>query len=336
MTVRHVVHAIRSDGFAGVERYVCDVGTELDRRGWAVTVVGGDPDRMRRELPSGAHHVRAASTPAVLAALLKVRQVGVLHAHMTAAEIACVLAGAPTRTPVVSTRHFASRRGRSVSGRVAGPVVRRRLARQVAISDFVAASVGEPTTVISNGVRDAAAAPLDTPVVLVLQRLGQEKQTAVAVRAWATSSARLNGWRLRIAGRGPERVALERLVADLGVTDSVTFVGFVDDAGAEMDACSLFLATAPAEPFGLAVVEAMARGLPVVAAGGGAHLETVAAAGSLFLPGDVAACAAALDAVVADAGIRRCMGSAAQDRQRTEFSLVKHVDRIEALYAGLR
>ena len=45
-----VVQVVRSDAFAGVERYLCQVANGLDSRGHHLTVIGGDPDRMRAEL----------------------------------------------------------------------------------------------------------------------------------------------------------------------------------------------------------------------------------------------------------------------------------------------
>ncbi len=67
----HVVHAVRSDAFAGVERYVATVAAELASRGHRVTVIGGDPPSMQTAI--GAGHdvtvVAAATTGAVARAL---------------------------------------------------------------------------------------------------------------------------------------------------------------------------------------------------------------------------------------------------------------------------
>ena len=46
-----VAHVVVTDAFAGVERYVCQVAEELDRRGHRLSAIGGDPVRMRSELP---------------------------------------------------------------------------------------------------------------------------------------------------------------------------------------------------------------------------------------------------------------------------------------------
>ena len=58
-----VVQVVRSDAFAGVERYICQVANELVRRGHHVVAIGGDPGRMRTELRPKVAHVRPPRWP---------------------------------------------------------------------------------------------------------------------------------------------------------------------------------------------------------------------------------------------------------------------------------
>ena len=332
----HVVHLVCTDAFAGVERYVCDVSTELHARGWRVTVLGGEPAQMVRALGPAAEHRPVASLRAGLRALNAIGDADVLHVHMTEAEVAALLAVRAWRVPAVSTRHFAQPRGSSRAARVSTPLLRRRLAHQFAISRFVASTVGEPTTLLPNGVRDAPAGAPTERVVVMMQRLEAEKQTEVGLQAWAASGLADEGWRLKVAGRGAEAAALQERARALGIGTSVDFLGFVADTGPLLHEAAIFLATAPAEPFGLALVEAMARAVPVVAAGGGAHLETVGTAGELFEPGNAGACAAALTTLARDEQLRRRRGADAQARQRSEVSVPRHVDRLVQFYEGAR
>jgi glycosyltransferase involved in cell wall biosynthesis len=297
-------------------------------------VLGGEPAAMARALGTAVEHRAVSSLADGARQLARYRSAGLLRVHMTEAELAALAALPAWRVPCVSTRHFAQPRGSSKAVRLATPLLRRRLARQLAISEFVAQTVGEPTSLLPNGVRDAEAGSPQGGVVLMMQRLEAEKQTDVGLRAWAASGLADEGWRLRVAGRGAQAETLRRRAGELGIEKSVGFLGFVTDTPALLAEADVFLATAPAEPFGLSLVEAMARAVPIVAAGGGAHLETVADAGELFPPGDVTACAAALVRLAHDADLRRRRGRDAQARQRGSFSLGSHVDRLVQFYEG--
>jgi len=209
--------------------------------------------------------------------LVRLDRSAIVHAHMTAAETASAASHVVRRFPLVVTRHFAARRGSSTLGRLVAPFIRRTMNEQIAISDFVARAIGEPAVTIRNAVPDSEEAFDRERTVLLVQRLETEKHTADALHAWAATTLPSEGWRLQIAGGGSRRDALVSLSRELGVDASVDFLGVRGDVGLLMQRASILVATAPAEPFGLSVVEAMACGLPVIAALGGAHLETVGA-----------------------------------------------------------
>ncbi len=166
----------------------------------------------------------------------------------------------------------------------------------------------------------------------MLQRLEPEKMPDVGLRAWSLSGLGDHGWRLVIAGSGSVGFDLTTLAEVLGLSESVELAGHVRDTDALLAGASIFLATAPEEPFGLSVVEAMAHGVPIVAAAGGGHLETVGDVGALFPPGDATAAAALLRELAGSAERRRTMGRALRARQQERFSLFRHVDRLERLY----
>src|SRR5688500_1890947 len=119
-----VAHVVVTDEFAGVERYLTYVAPALARLGAEVVVVGGDPVRMADVLGStGVQHIPAPRVADAIAALRRLRPT-LIHTHMTAAEAAAV--ASVQRVPIVSTRHFASKRGSSLLGRGAAPVLRKR------------------------------------------------------------------------------------------------------------------------------------------------------------------------------------------------------------------
>ncbi len=330
-----VLHAVRSDGFAGVERYVASVSSALAQLGHDVVTIGGDTAAMEATLADApVRHVPASATLDVARALVRHgRGADVVHVHMTAAELAAVLVWPVVHAPVVATRHFARPRGSSIRGRAGRPLIRARLAAQLAISQFVSESIAEPNEIVRNGVGEDARVDPTGKVVLVAQRLEPEKHTSDALDAWAAASIAPEGWRLWIAGDGSERARLERTV-ERRTLEGVRFLGRRDDMASLRRQSGMLLAPAPAEPFGLSVAEAMASGLPVVAAGAGGHLETVGAVCPqlLFRPGDARSTGALLRQLAGDLELRRRLGGTLRDFQRCELSLARHVEELVGVY----
>jgi glycosyltransferase involved in cell wall biosynthesis len=330
-----IVHVVRSDAFAGVERYVCEVANRLQQRGHDLLVVGGEPQRMRRELVPDIAWSPGASVAAAAFSLSRGGLQDVVHVHMTAAETAGVLARPVHGAALVTTRHFAGARGSSPIARLVGQGISAALSSQISISEFVAESIDEPSTVLRNAVAAAPQAALRSKTAVMMQRLEPEKAPDVAIRAWAASSLPEHGWTLRIAGRGQLESEIRTLIRDLGVQSSAEVLGQVTGTEELLAEASVLIAPAPAEPFGLSVVEAMAHGVPVVGAAGGAHLETIGTKDLLFQPGDVRGCAALLDRLGRDEDERRRLGVLLRDRQRQFFELEGHVDALCLLYEGV-
>jgi glycosyltransferase involved in cell wall biosynthesis len=329
-----VTHVVATKSFAGVERYITYVALHLAMAGVRVTVIGGDPSSMTAALRGTDVRWRPRSEGAGALAAARRGEAEILHPHMTHAELACALATIGSRVPIVATRHFAQPRGRTAAGRLVGRRVGRHIDRQVAISQFVADNIDGPSVVIPNAVPRADEGAHSDRVVLVAQRLEVEKDTETALRAWRVSRLGEDGWRMVVAGRGARRADLERLSRQLGIEGSVEFRGFVNDLPALMADAALLFATAPAEPFGLAVVEAMACGLPVLAAAGGGHLETVGAVApqSLFPVEDAGAAGQALRVLATDEERRRAEGQALRAHQQIQLGIERHIDRLLAVY----
>ncbi len=337
MTGLHVLHVVCGEGFAGVERYVCTLAPVLARAGLAVTVVGGQPEAMRRELhATGVAWLPGGSLAAAARSIAQARRPDVINAHMTEAELVATVVGALRRVPVVSTQHFGAARGSGRASRLAVAWADRRLAAQIAISAYVASRTGTSTGVVRSGVGPPSPQPEGErePAVLVAQRLEAEKGSDVAVRAWAAAAARTRGWRLWVVGSGREADALSALARRLGVADTVDFLGYRSDVRELMGRASVLLATTPVEGLGLSVLEAMAAGLPVVATGSGGHLETVGGVpdAALFPPGDAATAARLLDELVADPGRRHAYGADLRRRQRHAFTVERQARELTDVY----
>lgn len=330
-----VVHIVTTANFAGVERYVCDVARETARRGWEVAVVGGHRERMSAALGDSVRWLPGASTLSAIGSTLRVGGGDVCHAHMTIAETVAV---ATRRNPIVSTRHFAAPRGATRAGRTIAPWVASHITRELAMSEFVARNLERPPdAVVAGGVPPSPCLWRNTNrVVLVLQRLEREKETLTALQAWKRSGLADDGWSMRVAGEGSERRFLETWAEREGLL-GVTFVGWTADVRAELERAGILLATAPAEPFGLGVVEAMAVGVPVAASAAGGHLETVGLLphASLFPPGDGEAAGRVLRSLLPEE--TRARASSDERRLVAErFTIEAHVDRLLTEYEAAR
>ena len=336
--MRRVVHVVVSNGFAGTEQYVCQAALAAAGRGWTSTVVGGNKAKMQARLGSDVRWLRGDTVAQALASLYGVGPVEVVHAHMTAAEIVTAALRRRNGGTFVCTRHFAARRGSSPLARALSPHLNRALHRQVAISHFVAERLDTPPDVVlHHGLRPQARP--DRPSerrVLLLQRLEPEKDTGTALHAWARSGLGEAGWSLRLAGQGQERAALESLAQRLFITASTHFLGFVDDPQEELARADILIATAPAEPFGLSVLEAMSLGTPVLAAAAGGHLETVgrASGACLFPPGDAEALSELLVQLAGDDARRAAYGAELQRVQRADFDHDDHMNRLLEVYGS--
>lgn len=328
-----ILHVVRSDAFAGVERHVANLAAGQSDAGHRVRVVGGDVAAMRsalqgRDVPVTAAATTAAALRAARSTTLVGRGPDVVHAHMTAAELAVTLVPSLRGVPVVATRHFARHRGSSTLARRVGGLVARRIDAQVAISEYVAARIDGPSTVVYPGVpvREVPTAQR-RPVVLVVQRLEAEKSTDVAVRAFAASGLAARGWSLQVAGDGSQRAPLQALAAELGVATSTTFLGARSDCAQLMDRASVLLAPCAIDGLGLSVLEAMSGGLCVVAAAAGGHLETAGRAegARLFAPGSPQHAGSLLTDVADAPAAARAHGLALRAVQRSRFTLEAQV-----------
>jgi len=101
----------------------------------------------------------------------------------------------------------------------------------------------------------------------------------------------------------------------------------------ELARAGILLAPAPADAFGLSVLEALAAGVPVVACAAGGHLETVGRlpGGTMFPPGDAEAAAAALRSLLPDP-VRTAMSEAGRRLVDRNFTISRHVDQLLLKY----
>ena len=136
-------------------------------------------------------------------------------------------------------------------------------------------------------------------------RLSPEKGHARLIEAFAEAFAGYRGTRLRLAGEGPMRGELERLCVERGIAGQVDFLGLLpsETVRSELLAADAFVLASDVETFGVAVIEALACGRPVIvtASGGPDHMVTPAN-GMVIPPRDPAALRDALIRMRQEAG----------------------------------
>lgn len=261
--------------------------------------VNGTPDaelRARFDLPEGAASVRWVLT------------------HMTQARNA-------SRALVPVSPWAAEELARSVAGLDGGPAA---------------------VHVIPNGIvlpsLEGSIPMRDRPLRLVsLGQLIPRKGYDVlldALHLWATDAQRPGPLPpVQIAGSGPLQATLQATAERLGVP--VRFLGSIDEVGPFLEEARLFVLPSREDNLPMALLEAMAHGLPVVATRVGGIPDAVGegpdAAGSLVAPGDAASLARALYPYVQDADLCEQVGKRARRRMEQGYSAV----HMAQAYAGL-
>jgi len=140
--------------------------------------------------------------------------------------------------------------------------------------------------------------------------------------------------RLVMVGDGPDRVEAEAFCREKGFTSEVRFTGKQLDIATVLECSDLFLLPSATESFGLAALEAMGHGVPVIASRVGGLPEVIrhGVDGYLEELGDVSAMACDALRLLKDEGLRRSMGQAARERALNTFAEGPIVDQYEALY----
>ena len=180
---------------------------------------------------------------------------------------------------------------------------------------------GPRAQVVYNGIdlssfTSAKPYPHPRPYILGIGRHVPQKGFDVLLQAFA--QAHQTSHDLLLAGNGPERPALERLAADLGLADRVRFVGRADRpiAVSLFAGCSFFVLPSRQEPQGIVNLEAMAAGKAVLASrvGGVPEIVQDGETGLLVSAEDAPALAKAIERLTDDAPLRQRLGAAGQER----------------------
>lgn len=183
------------------------------------------------------------------------------------------------------------------------------------------------------GLREQLGGGETRPLVLTPARLDAQKGHRVLFEAIAQVPDAV----FVLAGEGPEREPLEALAAQLGIDKRVRFLGRRDDVPQLLAACDVFALPSLYEGSSLAVLEAMAAGVPVVssAIGGTDELIDDGSSGLLVPPGDAEELAAALRRLLGDAGLRDALAAQARERVERDLTRERMAARVTGVYREL-
>lgn len=177
-------------------------------------------------------------------------------------------------------------------------------------------------------------------VIGTVSRLDEPKKgLTVMLRALADLAGRdgIPPWQWALVGDGPARDRLRSIAAESGLAGQVMFAGLRDDVASVLPVMDIFVCPSLYEGFGIAIVEAMAAGRPVIASDVGGIPEIVVHGdtGLLVPPGDAAALADAIATLLTRPDQARAMGARGLARVRERFSIEQAVQQHQQLYESL-
>jgi glycosyltransferase involved in cell wall biosynthesis len=293
-----------------------------------------------------------------LANLLRQQRVDVVHAHQYTPFFYALTARLLYRRPsilfmehgrsfpdyprpkrMVVNRLLLERRDRVVG---VGQAVRQALIRNEGLPAKKVAVIynGIDLSAFANGFHDPQAVRREMgvgdPDLVILQvaRLDPLKDHATAIHTLEHVVRRCGDVRLVLVGEGPELGKVQQLIAERNLSANVRFLGLRKDVGRLLSAADLFLLTSVSEGIPLAVIEAMAAGLPVVATqvGGTGEVVLDGSTGLLAPSGDAAALAERILQIAENPALGKQMGQRGCERARDVFSESQMLARYVQLY----
>jgi glycosyltransferase involved in cell wall biosynthesis len=348
-------------GFAGGETQVLGLSLALAAGGHRVELICDPAGRLwERALDAGikCHPIRIRNAIDLAAgvklrAILKRERYDVVHFHTSRAHSMAPLARGFGSTLVV-TRRMDYRPNRVFAPYLFNRAVDGVVAISAGVADSLAAAGvdRQRVTVVHSGVdcehfrpptsqeradaRDALGISEDEIVISAVGALEQRKGHRYLIEAIGTLAATMKSAKVRcfIAGQGSIHKVLQGEIAVIRSLERIKLLGRVDDPRAILWASDVFAMPSLKEGLGVAALEAMASGLPVIASDVGGLREVVedGRSGMVVPPANAGAIASAFGRLADSADLRSQMGAAARARALGNYSMETMAARTLALY----
>lgn len=331
--------------FGGAERYFVELSRSLAEQGHQVQAICHRRFPAREQL-TGLANLRLDTVPVAgpwhpwghgpVLRRLRAFAPDIIHAHMARAADFAGRAGARLGVPVVVKLHnyVKLKSYRRVDHFVATTGDQVRYLRDRGIA-------AERVSLIPNfSALPAAAAPRPPPhgepVFLSYGRMVNKKGFDVLLQAFADYVRQSGGGRLVLGGAGPEAAALRAQAEGLGIEARTEFPGWLSDVPTALARADVFVLPSRDEPFGIALLEAMAMGLPIVATRTRGPQEILDPASAwLVAPGSALELTSAMEQLTQDPAEAQRRAARALERFRQAYAAEAVVPRLLDLYQGL-
>lgn len=348
MRIMHLLkHAVQGNGHVHV---AVDLACAQADAGHEVTFVSarGSYNELLRQhkvevidIPEASGWRQAPKSARALLQVARRYRPDIIHAHMMSSAVLGFVVSKVIGATLLTTMHNSFDK-HSVLMRL-GKVV-------VAVSEAerqLLLSRGYPSRQVVTVLNGADASPreelpvhhigsLARPCVMTLSGLHKRKAVGDVISAFAQVAPDFPQWHLNIVGSGPDREELEAMVARLGISESVHFMGSTLTPRPLLEAADIFATASLADPCPLTVTEARAAGCAIVATSVGGVPEVLdhGRAGQLMPTHDPTAMARAFRTLMADEQVLRSWQAKAKDGAEY-FTVARMANDYEAVYRSV-
>lgn len=358
-----ILHVSSARNYSGTERHIVDLSRSLQRRGHEIFVALRPTSDWRHRLdflpPENIFHVSIRNSFGVLSAMkiaefARDKKIDIIHAHVARDYIPANIASLAAKpAKFVLTRHMLS------PLKPFNKFALKNLSRAIGVSEFVGRELQmvfprHKVAVIQNGLdleslrdretlrrefREFHDIADDAPLVGTLGELREAKGQRDFVLAAAEVVKQYPDCWFVVTGLDHTadksfRRELRRLSKVLGVGERIIWLDWLDDTAPFYAAIDVFVSPSHGESFGLAILEAMIRGTPVVSTATEGARELLGGDAGLVPVRDPVKLAGAICDVLRR-GDRESVGSKLKNRAAEKFSLERMLDETERVYSEI-